>query len=297
MTLRLSLLSRNRSMIANNQENLQRVTTLQEQLSSGRRVQTVSDDPTSVRRALSFRVERFDTERFQENASRAGTFLTVTDTSISEMVDLVSQLKENTVSGASGTQDQSSRKALARSVDAQLTRMVDLANTKHDGRFIFSGTEVFTPPFELNDTGGRVDYRGNQDTFAVQISSSESVQVNQNGAELFQGGVDVFEVIIAVRDALENDDGAELTRLIEDVDAVQEQLGLLHGEVGGRQQRIELADRQLSEVHTQLSALISEEIDTDMSATIMNLQALSGGDGSRLTNECRILQPSLLDFL
>ena len=50
--------------------------------------------PLQVRRALNFRVERFENERFQENVSRSLNFLTVTDSTISEMVSLVDKLKE-----------------------------------------------------------------------------------------------------------------------------------------------------------------------------------------------------------
>ena len=144
---------------------------------------------------------------------------------------------------------------------------------------------MFTAPFELNDAGTNVAYRGNRDVYSVSISNSESVAVNQNGGDLFKGETDIFDTFIAVRDALINDDGSELTNLIEDVDAAV-QMGVLHGEVGGRMQRLELAERQLTEVHTQLSELISRRDRYRYDSDDYEPAIIPSGDGGWAANEC-----------
>ena len=88
------------------------------------------------------------------------------------MNSLLGGVKEIAVEGANGTLDDASQ-ALADSVDAHLTRMIDMHNTMTNGRFLFAGTEVFTKPFELLEDGSQVIYQGNLDNFEVNISATE----------------------------------------------------------------------------------------------------------------------------
>jgi hypothetical protein len=74
--------------------------------------------------------------------------------------------------------------------------MTDLANTVHDGRYIFSGTATLTRPFTLSADGQDVVYQGNLDTFDVQVGPSTTVTINQDGHTLFQGEVDVFSTSV-----------------------------------------------------------------------------------------------------
>ena len=55
---RLSLVSRQRVMLNNNNTNLGRVVDLQDQLSSSKRIDQISDDPIAGRRALLFGAEQ-----------------------------------------------------------------------------------------------------------------------------------------------------------------------------------------------------------------------------------------------
>lgn len=297
MAARVSLLSRNRFVMANNNTNLARVTDLQDQLSSGKRVRTVSDDPIASRRALSFRVDQFRGERFLVNIERSESFLEVTDTTLAEMNNLIGGVKEIAVTGANGTQDEASRRALADSIDAHLTRMIDLANTNSNGRFIFAGTEVDTKPFEINDAGSRVDYFGNLDDFEINISNTERAAINQNGFKLFKQEIDIFSVFIDLKDALLANDQDAVGELIQDVDTAQAHIGTLQGETGARLQRLELTRNQLEEFDLQLAELISVEIDVDMTEAILELQTSQVALEAGLQTSARVLQPSLLDFL
>lgn len=294
---RISLMSRNRFVMANNQANLGRVTDLQDQLSSGRRVRTISDDPIAARRALGFRVDQFRGERFLINIERSDSFLQVNDTSLTEMNNLLAGVKEIAVEGANGTLDPASRRALADSVDAHLTRLIDLANTSSNGRFIFAGTAVSDKPFVLNTAGTQVEYRGNLDDFEVNISATERAALNQNGFRMFKESVDVFEVLIDLRDALQSDDPESVGELIDAVDTAQSHIGTLQGETGARLQRLDLTKRQLEEFDLQLSELISAEIDVDMTEAILKLQVSQVALEAGLQTSARVLQPTLLDFL
>lgn len=294
---RVSLLNLNRNVLAGTQKNLSRVADLQSQLASGKRIQIMSDDPVGGRRSLVSRIEKFEGQKHLDNIQKSIQFMDATDASMNEMIDLFASAKELAVEGANATQDASSRKALAQGVSAHLDRLVDLSNTVHDGRFIFAGTESLTKPFELNADGSDVTYSGNLDTYKVEVGFSAQVQINQSGFDLWKRETDIFEVLVDLRDALQDNDPEAVTGIIDRIDSASGHIVSLQGEQGGRAQRLELAQRQLEEAQINLGEIISSFEDVDMAETILDLQNAQVALEASLQTGARVVQPTLLDFL
>ena len=294
---RVTLMSMHRNVLGNTQRNLDRVADLQGQISSGKRIQKMSDDPIGARRALVGRIENFEADRFLSNIDKSLSFMTATDETMSEMVKLFDEAKALAVQGANASQDSNSRGALAQSVSAQIDRLVDLVNGVHDGRFLFSGTASLTKPFEINDAGDNVLYKGDLDSFEVEVGFSAKAVVNQNGFELWKESEDIFDTLIDLRDALLDNDTQEISDLIADVDTVASHIGSLQGELGGRMQRLELTRTQMERTQLHLSEIISREEDVDIAAAIMEMQSAQVALEAGLQTAARVIQPSLVDFL
>ena len=139
-------------------------------------------------------------------------------------------------------------------------------------------------------------YQGNQDTYDVRISSLQTVTLNSPGDAVFQENTDVFQVMIDMRDALDND-GSRISSLLDPLQEAQQHLTSQHGQLGGRVQQLESAQRQLEVADTQLSDLISQETDADLAETILQLQSAQLALEAGLQAGARVLQPTLLDFI
>lgn len=294
---RVTLLSMHRNVLGNTQRNLERVANLQEQLSSGKRLQIMSDDPISGRRALVSRIEEFEAGRYLSNIDKSLSFMSATDETMTEMIKLFDDAKAIAVQGSNATQDASSRAALAQSVDAQLDRLVDLVNTVHDGRFLFSGTASLTKPFEMNGDRDNVLYRGDLDTYQVEVGFSAKAVINQNGFQLWKESEDIFQTLVDLRDALNDNDASEVGDLISNVDEVASHITSLQGELGGRMQRLELSRNQLERAKLHLGEIISREEDVDVAETIMQMQSAQVALEAGLQTAAQVIQPSLVDFL
>ncbi|MFW5882204.1 MAG: flagellar hook-associated protein FlgL [Planctomycetota bacterium] len=294
---RITQISRNRMVLADIQAGLERVVRFQDRLASGKRVQVMSDDPASGRRALLFRIQQFRTRDYGANIERSLAYIEASDQTFGQMSEVLDEAKELAVQGANGTQSAASRQALATSVDSLLSRTVDLANTVHDGRFIFAGTEVGTRPFALDDARSRVHYEGNLDEFSVAISPSASAPVNQNGHTLFKRDADIFAALIDLRDALNDNDAEAVSEQIATIDAAHDRVSELHGALGGRMQRLELTRDQLERADARLGELVSQEVDVDMAETVMHYQNAQVALEAGLNAGARVMQPSLLDYL
>ena len=288
-----------RSVLNSTQSTLAKLATYQEQLASSKRINQVSDDPVGAKTVMRYRAESFDSGKYLDNIDKGAAFMNATDGALAEMSTLMDQIKDLAVQGANGSQDASSRKVLAQSIDSHLTRLVDLANTVHDGRYIFAGTATTQdqPPFALAADGGSVSYSGNIDSFSVQIGPTSTVQINQDGHELLQGSTDVFGSIIKLRDALKANDGDQVNALLSEVDAAATQINDVHGSMGGRLQRLELSRSQLEDTQANLDELASQIEDIDITDVITKMQLAQVGLEAGLQAGTRVLQPSLLDFL
>ena len=297
MADRITINAINNTVLADNQRTISRLATYQEQLSTGKRINRVSDDPGAARSALRYRAESLQTSKYLDNIDKGGSFIEATGSAMEQMSQVLTDAKALAVQGANGTQDAASRTAIAQSVDSLLTRMVDLSNTVHDGRYIFSGTATFTQPFARSDDDQAVVYEGNLDAFEVQIGPDSRVAVNQDGNTLFKSDVDVFGALVELRDALRANDAATVSDLVQDIDDAHSHVNNLHGALGGTQQRLDLARNQLEGAKVNLDALVSEAEDVDFAETIAQMQLAQVALEAGLQAGARVLRPSLLDFL
>lgn len=294
---RITNVALSNTILADNQRTLAQLATYQEQLSSGKRINQVSDDPVAARTTLRYRAESLQTDKYIDNIAKGSSFMDAADSAFSEMGTVLDEAKKLAVQGANASQDASSRQALATSVDSLLSRLVDLANTVHDGRYIFAGTNTLTQPFARSADGQQVTYAGNLDTFSVQVGPASTVAVNQDGHTLFQGAVDVFKTLGDMRDALTANDGQKIADQIADIDTASAHVNDLQGAMGGRQKRLELANNQLASTKTNLSELISKAEDVDYTKTISSFQLAQTALQAGLQAGAKVIKPTLLDYL
>ncbi len=295
---RITLVGLNTAVINNTQKTLARLATYQEQLSTGKKLNRISDDVVAARQSLRYRTDENATGKYLDNIDKSLAYMGATDTALTEITGLFDQAKSIAVQGANGSQDANSRYALSQAVDSYLTRMVDVANTVHDGRFIFGGTATTADkPFAVSADGSRVDYAGNLDTFQVQVGANSTVAVNQDGYGLFKQDVDVFDAMVQLRDALRDNDSGKVAQLIDTVDAAQRHANNLQGSMGGRIQRLELSRAQLETGRVYQKELISQAEDVDFTEAIAGMQLTQVALEAGLQSAARTLTPSLLDFL
>src|SRR5258705_9332935 len=86
-----------------------RLFTVQEQLSSGLRLQRPSDDPASIRPALDVRSGLRRLDQVRSNADLASTDLGTADGLLQNASDIVTRAREIAIAGANGTTNQSDR--------------------------------------------------------------------------------------------------------------------------------------------------------------------------------------------
>jgi flagellar hook-associated protein 3 FlgL len=294
---RIATTSLNRNILNANQAALGRLSELQLQLATQKRISKPSDDPVGIRHSMRLRAESLKSADYEANIDASLGWLDTSDSTFSEMTGLLQGVKGIAVQGGNDTLDANARRALGTSVDNALKRMVDLANAGYDGRYVFAGAATTTKPFALAADGQSVAYVGAQEDFSIEIGPTSTMAVSQVGSALFQEPNDVFQALIDLRDALNDDDAPAVRASIGAIDAAHDQVATHHGILGGRHQRLEMTQSQLAEVQINLDELISRIEDVDLPEVISRFQSGQVALQAGLEAGARVSQQTLLDFL
>ena len=139
-------------ILCNMNASLSKVQIAQTQIATGKRVLKPSDDPVAISRSTKVKALLRDNEQFQKNITDAFAWIESSELAVTQMVEVLTELKELAVAGASDTNGPEERAALALQVNTLLERLVDLANTTFDGRSMFAGTHTLTLPYAASSS-------------------------------------------------------------------------------------------------------------------------------------------------
>jgi flagellar hook-associated protein 3 FlgL len=156
----------------------------QEQISSGKRVVTPSDDPVAAARILQLESEQARVKQYQKNIDGAVSSLDLEESQLESVEGILVRVRELTVQAGSGALSFSERQAIAEELETRLAELGGLANTRSaSGEYIFGGYKGEQEPFVR--VGNDFTYRGDDGQRLVQVASSTQVAVNDSGNSIF----------------------------------------------------------------------------------------------------------------
>ncbi len=156
----------------------------QQQLSTGRRILTPSDDPISAAQALNISQSKSLNEQYSVNRTSASSSLGLEENILKQVTSLLQDVHESTVHAGSASLTDADRKIIATELRSQLESLVGLANTTDEkGQFLFSGYQAGTKPFV--QTGLNVQYVGDQGQRLNQVGPSRQLAVSDSGTDVF----------------------------------------------------------------------------------------------------------------
>lgn len=162
-----------------------RLSNIQEQISSGKRILRPSDDPTGAAQILRLEQSLSVTNQYQRNAGNALNRLTLEESTLDSVQDSLIRVRELAIQAGNPTVGNTDRLAIAQEVRERLNELVSLANTKDANQeYLFSGYKVTTKPF-TEAADGTFVYSGDQGQRALQISSGRQMMDSDSGNDAF----------------------------------------------------------------------------------------------------------------
>lgn len=287
--------------LTNIRNQLLRLSDLQNQLGTGLRVNRPSDDPIDARRAVNLRTLIGENQQFLSNIQDARPMLTEGADVLQRVVSIIHRVRELTIQGANETNSQDQLDLIALEINQLLEETVVASNHQTNGRFVFAGTRTLTRAFVETRVAGSitaVTYQGNANAIQIAPSAGTLVGINETGPSAFQNTVDIFQMLIGIRDDLRagNQTNIQAVRLDELSSALDDIL-LSESRLGAVENSFNRIDSNTQDFIVQLQGLLSEKIDADFAETMLNFNTQSNAFEAALNAGARIIQPTLLDFL
>ncbi|KQS19900.1 flagellar biosynthesis protein FlgL [Exiguobacterium sp. Leaf187] len=304
----------------------QKLSTLQEQLISGKKIQKPSQDPVVAMQGIRYRTEVREVDQFKKNVDEATGWMDLTDSALDEVTSAMRRINELTTQAANDTYDGTQRKAIQSEVGQLIEHIGTLANTKYNEKQIFNGTQTDQPFINmeelkafLKDTVNTADVDkiftetlGTSDgKIEYEVSSGIKVQVNVTPTDGGDGGVfgkDTFTTLKKLFNALggtkadgspgsSTNNGTELSGMLKDLTAMLNKTVEVRSDLGARVNRLELNASRLEDQEIIAKTVMSDNEDIETEQVIMELKSHETLHRAALSAGARIIQPSLLDFL
>ena len=162
---------------------------LQEQVSTGSRINRVSDDPSATYQVLGLNTQDRSLGNYIDNVSEVSSSLEISSTIIEEMISCFVKATSRLTQVTSGIYDDEARKRTAEEINQMLEQMVLLANTKNIDQYLFGGGSSGTAPYVVERTDGeitRVIYQGSQDDRNIEIAPGMQSSIFYVGDDIFR---------------------------------------------------------------------------------------------------------------
>mgnify|MGYP003663171275 CR=1 FL=1 len=167
--------------IQNGQIELQRI---QDQLTTGQQYLVPSEDPSSALSTIVLQTRLERQQQFKANVATDRSLLAATENALGSVSNVVNSAKSLILQGIGSTVTETERLGLATEVSGLIDQVLNSANTKFRGRFLFAGTESDSAPFELK-AAGNVLYSGNTQQIRSYIDSGQQIVNNLDGQSAF----------------------------------------------------------------------------------------------------------------
>lgn len=266
-------------------------------LASGKSLQRPSDDPNGMSRSILLKEQISRQEQYLKSIDDGLAWLKTADTVLGNVTNTLNQCYETALLGANGGITDDQRQDLVGQVNQMIEQVLEMANAKFAGNYIFSGEKLSIKPFELNSAKTAIHpYAGGDGSIFRQIAQENLININYSGEKVFVD-TKVFDSLFHLKEALAGDDQEGIQEAAHEVQDAFKQVVSLRGVVGSSISRLDETKDLYNEQKAYLQNLIGEIEEGSLPEMIAALKREETAYEAALMVGARINSLSLLDYL
>lgn len=158
---------------------------LQEQVSTGSRINRASDGPSEAYRVLGLDSQKRSLENYIDNLSQVASTLWSSSIAVDSIKSALSKIT-NSLRGISGI---SRADGIAEVINIWLEQIVSSANTKYVDQYLFGGSDTASAPYLVERTNGKitsVTYQGSLEDRKIEVAPGVEVSTFYAGDDMFR---------------------------------------------------------------------------------------------------------------
>lgn len=168
------------------QRSQSRIADLQEQISSGKRVRTPSDDPVAAAQIVKLERELSQFQKYNDNVNVTQLRLQLEESTLDSLNTSTDRLRELALSAGSDVLNDTDRQTIATEMIQIREYMAGLMNTQDaEGEYLFAGNLGNTQPYTQN-ADGTYTYNGDDGQRVIQVGAELFIPSNDSGQFLFE---------------------------------------------------------------------------------------------------------------
>jgi flagellar hook-associated protein 3 FlgL len=303
MTMRVPNLNNNSQALLDLQRIKQQFAETSQQLSSGKAIVNIADDPAGNAQVLNYQANIDMNSEYISQANTANSLLQSSSSVLTTMGNDLDRLLELGQEGLGSGASAASQAGIANEVDALRTNLISLGNTQVQGKYIFAGTNTTVVPFVDNATSTAVTYNGNGGSINLDVAPSVTVATNIPGSTLFFGAggqgsaTDILAQAAALRDALNANNTAAIQTAYNNLQSISTQLNVNVADLGDRSNGVTTAQSGLTAFNQTLTTLQSSVASVDYPTAVTQLNQESVAEQATLGTMAKSNQKTLFDYI
>lgn len=284
-------------------QNLSRISELQIEISSGKKLNKPSDDASRVPIVLGIysKIERNNQyiRNIDDGLSRFG----LTENTLNDISNLINRAKDLAIFGASDGLNNQDRQIAAVEVNQLIEHLFSLSNKDSVEGYLFGGTKTDSVPFvAIRDNQNRITRvlaDGNISSAVNRsIGDNDVTEISSDYNGIFYGNENVFETLIQLRDGLEKNDKNQIRDSMEKLNrdhfrAIVSKIG----EIGVKVKYFIDRKNEIENDFVTLSEQLSSLEDTDIAESIILLELHLVAYQAALLAGSKIIETTLTSIL
>jgi flagellar hook-associated protein 3 FlgL len=273
-----------------------------QEMTTGLKINTVSDAPDQIANLYETRSELVQTEQIDTNLGRVKAEVDTGESVLSTAVTLVERVQTLASQGATGTTTAQTRQSIAGELGGILEQLVSTANTSVGGRYIFAGNSDQQPPYsiDLTQSSPVSAYQGSAATRQIQGADGTTFSVAKTAQDIFDdptGQQNIFSSINNLRLALLSNNQAGIDAAMPGIQSSGTYLNQQLAFYGQTQNRVTGEMDFGANYEIQLKTQLSDIQDADLTQAITDMQQASTQQTAALSARAKLPKTSLFDFL
>lgn len=193
--MRITNASMVRSHLYDTQNNLTNMSKINQQISTGKVINTVSDDPHKAIKIMNINNEIKYTEKYNYNIDESVGWMNTTDGALDNVGNLLGEIKETILKVGNGTYSQNEMKSLNEDMNEKIKQLADTLNSTHGGKYLFGGSSVDDAPITvIENPDGTVKLEFSKDKNGQVIPNTDALKADISGGVTINYNVSVGEI-------------------------------------------------------------------------------------------------------
>lgn len=277
------------------QSNMQAMARAQTQVSTGRRYESFADDPQAQSRIMQTAGSLRALDQYKRNVDDATARANLEDSVLQQLTNAIDNGRQVAIQQGTATSTAANRLSAKAGIDNLLESVAALANTRYADGYLFGGDDPTTapisstPPFYTGATAPT-------GTHSTEIASGQFFKSNHNAREIFLDS-GTMQALKDLSTALGANDQTGINTALASLTLAQQGVQSLVGDIGARQNQLEVTSANLAALKTNLTTFQSSLSDADQEEAITELVSRQTSYQSAMLATSRVIGLTLTDYL